>query len=64
MQEGTSSLMQMAKVAVAVEALRQAGLPFVAGNIADRNNPIHMTQHLSIKCIINFYHPSFLRSAE
>ena len=31
MQEGTSSLMQMAKVAVAVEALHQAHLPFIAG---------------------------------
>ena len=30
MQEGTSSLMQMAKVAVAVQALHEAGLPFVA----------------------------------
>ena len=29
MQEGTSSLMQMAKVSVAVEALRRAQLPFV-----------------------------------
>jgi acetyl-CoA carboxylase carboxyl transferase subunit beta len=30
MQEGTSSLMQMAKVAVAVEALHKAKLPFIA----------------------------------
>jgi len=30
MQEGTSSLMQMAKVSVAVEAQRRAGLPFVS----------------------------------
>lgn len=30
MQEGTSSLMQMAKVSVAVEALRRRGLPFVS----------------------------------
>ena len=30
MQEGTSSLMQMAKVSVAVEALRRDALPFVA----------------------------------
>jgi len=30
MQEGTSSLMQMAKVSVAVEALHKAGIPFVA----------------------------------
>ena len=30
MQEGTSSLMQMAKVSVAVEALHRAGLPFIA----------------------------------
>ena len=30
MQEGTSSLMQMAKVAVAVEALHLQGIPFVA----------------------------------
>jgi acetyl-CoA carboxylase beta subunit len=30
MQEGTSSLMQMAKVSVAVEALRRQRLPFVA----------------------------------
>ena len=30
MQEGTSSLMQMAKVSVAVEALRRVSLPFVA----------------------------------
>ena len=30
MQEGTSSLMQMAKVSVAVEALQRARLPFVA----------------------------------
>lgn len=29
MQEGTSSLMQMAKVSVAVDALRRAGLPFI-----------------------------------
>ena len=33
MQEGTSSLMQMAKVAVAVEALHQAKLPFIAGDV-------------------------------
>lgn len=50
MQEGTSSLMQMAKVAVAVEALRQAGLPFVAGSgILMSINPIDMTQLLSFK---------------
>lgn len=30
MQEGTSSLMQMAKVSVAVEALHRASLPFIA----------------------------------
>ena len=30
MQEGTSSLMQMAKVSVAVEALRRERLPFVS----------------------------------
>eukprot|EP00899_Mesostigma_viride_P000910 jgi/Mesvir1/1081/Mv17594-RA.1 len=30
MQEGTSSLMQMAKVSVAVEALRRDGLPFIS----------------------------------
>lgn len=30
MQEGTSSLMQMAKVSVAVEALHRAGLPFIS----------------------------------
>lgn len=30
MQEGVSSLMQMAKVSVAVEALHQEGLPFIA----------------------------------
>ena len=30
MQEGTSSLMQMAKVSVAVEKLRRAGLPFIS----------------------------------
>ncbi|CAM9750893.1 unnamed protein product [Pylaiella littoralis] len=30
MQEGTMSLMQMAKVSVAVEALRRAGVPFVS----------------------------------
>ena len=30
MQEGTLSLMQMAKVSVAIAALRKAGLPFVA----------------------------------
>jgi acetyl-CoA carboxylase beta subunit len=30
MQEGTSSLMQMAKVSVAVDALQRAGLPFIA----------------------------------
>jgi acetyl-CoA carboxylase beta subunit len=30
MQEGTSSLMQMAKISVAVDALRRASLPFVA----------------------------------
>ena len=30
MQEGTLSLMQMAKVSVAVEALHDAGLPFVS----------------------------------
>ena len=30
MQEGVSSLMQMAKVSVAVEALHQQGLPFIA----------------------------------
>ena len=30
MQEGTSSLMQMAKVSVAVEALHKAGIPFVS----------------------------------
>jgi len=30
MQEGTSSLMQMAKVSVAVEALHRAGVPFVS----------------------------------
>ena len=30
MQEGTSSLMQMAKVSVAVEALHRAGVPFIA----------------------------------
>ena len=29
MQEGTSSLMQMAKVSVAVQALHEKGLPFV-----------------------------------
>ena len=29
MQEGTSSLMQMAKVSVAVDALHKKGLPFV-----------------------------------
>ena len=36
MQEGTSSLMQMAKVAVAVEALHQAKLPFIAGNVPNQ----------------------------
>mmetsp|Transcript_10287 Transcript_10287/g.15637 ORF Transcript_10287/g.15637 Transcript_10287/m.15637 type:complete len:1291 (-) Transcript_10287:104-3976(-) len=30
MQEGTSSLMQMAKVSVAVEALKREGLPFIS----------------------------------
>lgn len=30
MQEGTSSLMQMAKVSVAVEALHKAGIPFIS----------------------------------
>ena len=30
MQEGTSSLMQMAKVSVAVEAMHREGLPFIA----------------------------------
>lgn len=30
MQEGTSSLMQMAKVSVAVQALQSAGLPFIS----------------------------------
>ena len=30
MQEGPSSLMQMAKVSVAVQALQSRGLPFVA----------------------------------
>ena len=30
MQEGTSSLMQMAKVSVAVEALHKAGVPFIS----------------------------------
>ena len=30
MQEGTSSLMQMAKVSVAVEALRREKLPFIS----------------------------------
>lgn len=30
MQEGTSSLMQMAKVSVAVEALKHAGIPFIS----------------------------------
>jgi acetyl-CoA carboxylase carboxyl transferase alpha subunit len=30
MQEGTSSLMQMAKVSVAVEAANQAGIPFIS----------------------------------
>lgn len=30
MQEGTSSLMQMAKVSVAVDAMRREGLPFIA----------------------------------
>ena len=30
MQEGTLSLMQMAKVSVAVDALRSAGLPFIS----------------------------------
>lgn len=30
MQEGTLSLMQMAKVSVAVDALREAGLPFIS----------------------------------
>lgn len=37
MQEGTSSLMQMAKVAVAVEALHKAQLPFIAGTLIQFN---------------------------
>ena len=40
MQEGTSSLMQMAKVAVAVEALHQAHLPFISGEwLSDQHYP-------------------------
>ena len=48
MQEGTSSLMQMAKVAVAVEALHQAKLPFIAGNVLSQSMIVSQSVNRSI----------------
>ena len=53
MQEGTSSLMQMAKVAVAVEALHQAKLPFIAGNVLNQSMLVSQSVNQSINQSIN-----------
>ena len=53
MQEGTSSLMQMAKVAVAVEALHQAKLPFIAGNVLNQSMVVSQSVSQSINQLID-----------